>query len=230
MKDAVTILPNSFLGQISFSIESLKDGVPRSGWFPLEGRPNKKDKVQGEVQVQVMFSERPVRLDHDPRVLSSSRVLTRCLLSQDGQITLEDFSTPIQVLLKKQKLAQLKTMLDKSKESLEAKDKDGNTGLHVAAQLDNVEAVNLLLKAGADVKAKNEQGRTPLHVAAEKSVNSITPLLDGKADIEAKDKDGARPLHIAALANNTKAVALLLEKGASVNAQDDKVRPMSMFL
>jgi hypothetical protein len=115
-------------------------------------------------------------------------------------------------------------MLDKSKESLESKDKDGNTGLHVAAQLDSIEAVNLLLKAGADVKAKNEQGRTPLHVAAEKSVNSITPLLDGKADIEAKDKDGARPLHIAASANNTKAVALLLEKGASVNAQDDKVR------
>jgi hypothetical protein len=199
VKDAVTILPNSFLGQISFGIESLKDGVPRSGWYPLEGRPNKKDKVQGEVQVQVMFSERP-----------------------DGQITLEDFNTPIQVLLKKQKVAQLKTMLDKSKESLEAKDKDGNTGLHVAAQLDNIEAVNLLLKAGADVKAKNEQGRTPLHVAAEKSVNSISPLLDGKADIEAKDKDGARPLHIAASANNTKAVALLLEKGASVNAQDDK--------
>jgi hypothetical protein len=70
VKDAVTILPNSFLGQISFSIESLKDGVPRSGWFPLEGRANKKDKVQGEVQVQVMFSERPVSLDRATHVVS----------------------------------------------------------------------------------------------------------------------------------------------------------------
>src|SRR5262245_40338485 len=39
---------------------------------------------------------------------------------------------------------------------------DGTTALHWAAHWNNLEAVNLLLRAGANVKATNRYGSTPL--------------------------------------------------------------------
>ncbi len=63
----------------------------------------------------------------------------------------------------------------------------------------------------------------PLHSAAEKSPASMEALCDAKADLEARDKDGSRPLHIAAAANSGKALTVLLERNANVNAQDEKV-------
>lgn len=76
----------------------------------------------------------------------------------------------------------LKALLDKGAGSaLEVKDKDDNSPLHVACLLDNPEAVQLLIKKGADVKSKNRKGQTPLHIAAEKSPASIPYLIEGKA-------------------------------------------------
>jgi len=200
LKDDNLILPDAFLGQISWPVSKLHDGIPHFEWIPVESRPNKKDKVQGEVHVQIMYSERP-----------------------DGNITLEDFTTPIQVLLKKQKIQQFRNLMEKGAgEHIEAKDKDGNHPLHVACALDLPECVTLLIKKGADVKAKNERGFTALHSAAEKSTNSLDALIEAKSDLEAKDKDGSRPLHIAAAANNGKALTILLDRGANINAQDEK--------
>ena len=46
--------------------------------------------------------------------------------------------------------------------SLNARNKDGNTPLHLAAQHQAYEVIPLLLAAGADHQAKNEEGRTPV--------------------------------------------------------------------
>jgi len=200
VKDANFLLPDSFLGQVTFSIANLQDGVPKDEWYSLESRPGKKDKVQGELHLQILYSDRP-----------------------DGNIGLDDFITPIQVLLKKQKYPQFKNLLEKNTDFLEAKDKDENYPLHIACLLDQPDAVQLLVKKGADVKSKNAKGQTPLHCAAEKSLGSIPHLIEAKADLEAKDKDtGARPIHTAAAANSGKACTLLLEAGANINSVDEK--------
>jgi hypothetical protein len=45
VKDATFLLPDSFLGQVTFSLHSLMDGVPHDEWYSLESRAGKKDKV-----------------------------------------------------------------------------------------------------------------------------------------------------------------------------------------
>ncbi len=62
LKNDKMILPDSFLGTVIFKISDLHDGIPRNAWFPVESRPNKKDKVSGEIHIQVMYSERTVCL------------------------------------------------------------------------------------------------------------------------------------------------------------------------
>ncbi len=92
---------------------------------------------------------------------STAQLIAHHCKQQDGQIALEDFTTPLQVLLKKQKPQVFRNLLEKGAgEYLEARDKDGNHALHVACALDQHESVALLLKKGADVKAKNERGFT----------------------------------------------------------------------
>lgn len=43
----------------------------------------------------------------------------------------------------------------------------GATPLHLAANKGNVEAIELLIDAGADVNAANKRGRTPIHALIE---------------------------------------------------------------
>ncbi len=63
-------------------------------------------------------------------------------------------------------------MLLAHKAEVNAKNKDGNTPLHLAALNDHVDVAELLLAAKADVNARNELGNTPLKTAAQKSTRS----------------------------------------------------------
>jgi ankyrin repeat protein len=76
-----------------------------------------------------------------------------------------------------------------------AKEKDGWTPLHFAAEGGHKEVAELLIAAGADVNARDNWGRTPLHEAAYHSNKEIVGLLIAKgADVNAKDDDGTTPL------------------------------------
>jgi ankyrin repeat protein len=101
---------------------------------------------------------------------------------------------------------------------LEDKTADGATALLVALHYKNKEAVELLLRAGADVNAYNKQSFTPLMVAAEHSFDIIPLLLEKGARLEDKDVDGATALLVAISNNNKEAVELLLKAGADANA------------
>ena len=75
---------------------------------------------------------------------------------------------------------------------LMARDENGNTPLHRAAEFGTPEVIQALLDVGADVMARDVFfGGTPLHFAARYgSPEVIQPLLGAGADAKAKDKQG----------------------------------------
>ena len=104
---------------------------------------------------------------------------------------------------------------------LNARDKLGETPLHIAVVRGYREIASLLIERGAEINAKDVRGLTPLHAAAWRGYRGAVDLLiDKGADINARDKDAVTPLHTAALAGRKETVALLIEKGADVNAKN----------
>ena len=58
-----------------------------------------------------------------------------------------------------------------------AKDEDGATPLHLAADTGHKDIVELLISKGADVNAKDEDETTPLYIAVEEGHTEIADLL-----------------------------------------------------
>ena len=67
----------------------------------------------------------------------------------------------------------------------QARDHDGTTALHAAAQAGHADAARTLLAFGADVDAPDHYADTPLHVAAAEGHRALVELLvrDGGADV-----------------------------------------------
>lgn len=120
----------------------------------------------------------------------------------------------------------------------------GDTALHLAADIDNVEIAVRLLMAGSDVDARGNKGDTPLHRAAQTGGNRMVQELLGwdaapdlrnrqdktaldlardpvmmrrEQDRKANDMQNRTALHRAAEAGDTEIVRLLLEMGVSAD-------------
>ena len=101
------------------------------------------------------------------------------------------------------------------------KDNDENTPLHQAAKTDNVEAVSLLLKLGADINAVDKEGRTALHVAIGCSrPKAALKLMEGGAKLDVKDNKGQTPLHMAGYVGSAETIKVLLKHDADISAVD----------
>ncbi|WP_186140380.1 ankyrin repeat domain-containing protein [Burkholderia gladioli] len=108
---------------------------------------------------------------------------------------------------------------------------DVGTPLTHAVACGNPDVVAALLALGANPSGRNEQGRTPLHLAImrassdrlhERALDVAKVLLDGGARIdEAQDGTGYRAIHFAAGHSNPRAIRWLVERGASVGADQD---------
>ena len=91
---------------------------------------------------------------------------------------------------------------------------EGQTPLHMAADLGYKEIVELLLTNGADVNAKDYKGVTPLLDAATWGYKEVVELLLAKgADVNAKANDGKTPLDWAIEKNRTETADLLRKHG-----------------
>jgi ankyrin repeat protein len=88
------------------------------------------------------------------------------------------------------------------------------TPLHMAAQSDCSETVELLHKASAALNSADQHGNTPLHLAIT-SAAAVGYLLRHKAAVNTTDKLGCTPLFNAALKGNAAAVKLLVQHSAS---------------
>ena len=97
---------------------------------------------------------------------------------------------------------------------------DGATALHWAVYRDSVEAVDMLMRAGAK-SAANREGMTPLAMAALYGDPQIVDrLLKGGADAKALGPNGESMVMFAARNGNPDVIRLLVEAGANVNARE----------
>jgi ankyrin repeat protein len=136
-------------------------------------------------------------------------------------------------------------MLIKARANIETQCK--KTPLWIAVKQDNIEIVEMLIKAGANIEAQaSEFGATPLHVTVVTSedTNILKRLIDAKANLDARTEittgsneeitdeaipefSNLTPLHVTTrwtFQEDTKALDLLLAAGAKVNEQDSTGR------
>ena len=109
-----------------------------------------------------------------------------------------------------------------------AKDKLGETPLHMAAVRGHLEISSLLIVEGADVNARDERELTPLHAAAWSGHKETVVLLIAKGShINALGENGITPLHVSSLSGKNKTMALLINNGADINARNkDGMTPL----
>lgn len=104
---------------------------------------------------------------------------------------------------------------------INVKNNDGNTPLHLAAQLANAPAAQFLLAQGATL-IPNKEEQTALHIAAFDS-NSY-PIMElilnrplSNTILDAPDKNGNTAVHLAAMRGNSKGLRLLIQHHACLN-------------
>eukprot|EP00804_Cyclotella_cryptica_P008331 CCRYP_020980-RB/>CCRYP_020980-RB protein AED:0.01 eAED:0.01 QI:104/-1/1/1/-1/1/1/1314/433 len=100
-------------------------------------------------------------------------------------------------------------LLDKGAD-IKARDKFGETSLHLACRWGKVEVVKALLTKGASSKAKDNAGWTPLHEACKNgNLDVVEALLAIGVNLEARNNMGQTPLDVAKLCGKGPVVKLL---------------------
>ena len=118
----------------------------------------------------------------------------------------------------------IKALFDKKNEVVEAylknggdpnwTDEWGKSLLHSAAMYNNTEAIEILIKAGANIEARDKDGCTPFFWPTK--AEPILALHAHGADIHAWNNDGNQPLHFTTTGGHTEAVCTLLALGADM--------------
>ena len=113
----------------------------------------------------------------------------------------------------------LKQLLEQDDIDLNAKSvaAQGSTALHLAASFGSLDALEVLVDAGANLESQ-VNGARPLHLAAFKNENSIVErLLEAGADANAEQEDGSTALLEASAAGHALIVESLLKANADPN-------------
>ncbi|XP_052825426.1 serine/threonine-protein phosphatase 6 regulatory ankyrin repeat subunit B [Octopus bimaculoides] len=100
-------------------------------------------------------------------------------------------------------------------------DKLDKTPLHIAAERDNTEAMDILIeKFKASIVARAKNGNTLMHFAANAGhQNTVLFFLKKGVPLNMPNKSGAVALHVAAMNGHVSVVKALLQKGAAVDTE-----------
>ena len=104
----------------------------------------------------------------------------------------------------------------------DARQIDGTTALHWAVRRNDIDIIEMLLRAGADPTVSNQAEVTPIQLA---TINGSTPVITrllaaGVHPNTALNRHGDTPLMMAARTGRIDAVQALLNNGADVNAKE----------
>jgi ankyrin repeat protein len=134
------------------------------------------------------------------------------------------FGDAIHDAARKNKVKEIKTLLQQDPKLVDSVDGNGNTPLHEAALHGNVEAAAALIAAGANVNAKDNYG--PFlpgdlwKIFSSSNHQDPVILLNSKGPDTKYMKNGYTPLDLAIFSvRHKQMVQLLVSKGANVNAQ-----------
>src|SRR5437899_9696487 len=118
--------------------------------------------------------------------------------------------------------AAIRSLIEK-RVAVNAAQPDGTTAVAWAANRDDLETADFLIRAGANVNAANEYGVTPLAlVCTNRSSRMVERLLKAGANPNARQWTGETPLMICARTGNAETVKLLLSYEANPNAKENE--------
>lgn len=109
--------------------------------------------------------------------------------------------------------------------SVNARNPDEETLLHLAISENYPEAAEQLLEHGAELEARDKKGRTPLLSGMTSPIcelETIRRLLDRGADINAQDSGACTPLHYAVGRGSEDFALLLLLRNCRTDIANDK--------
>ena len=106
--------------------------------------------------------------------------------------------TDIKKAIKKDKLKDVKKLVEADPAIVNIQNSDGETPLFVAVHEEHPEIVTYLIENGADVNHKStKDGWTVLHIACFlKNAEIVNILLDNNVDINVTSNTGATPLYL----------------------------------
>jgi cytohesin len=149
--------------------------------------------------------------------------LVRILVNQGANkevVTYEEKLTPLLGAIQKGYHKTVEFLLD-SGSNINAKAKDGNGAVTIAAETKDTKMVGILLDRGANIEMTNKYEKTPLLAMIENGkhyLDMIKFLLSRGANVEARDEDNNTPLINAALKSDANIMRVLLDHGADINA------------
>lgn len=104
---------------------------------------------------------------------------------------------------------------------LDAQDDLGETALHRASRIGDVDSVRLLLEALANGEARDFSGRTPLLLAVVHGKDAVaSEFIRRSVSLDLADHAGLTPLHVAARLGNVELTLALLASGVTVGTSD----------
>ena len=130
--------------------------------------------------------------------------------------------SPLHEAIEKHDLIALEALLDDESVDLNITTVDGDTALHTAALVGNLEAIKLLVAHGADVNRPVDfSGTTPLHFAASRTnAQIVRELIMAGADVNTQNKLGQTPIYFVEHSKNDRVIESLLRAGARLDIVD----------
>lgn len=156
---------------------------------------------------------------------SGKTAVVKYLISQgaNAKVKLEDGETTLIQAAQSDDNKEIVEALLKAGAEINAQTQEGLTALMRFAWMGQIEAVKLLLDAGADTKLKNENGWTAFYFACSHGNNEkiVKYLLDAGANPNEKDARGQTPLMWIGWGERAENFKTLIAAGADAGAKDD---------
>ena len=128
-------------------------------------------------------------------------------------------NTPLHVAVMAHATTETIALILDRKAVVNARNKSGDTPLHLAVADDSREIGELLIARGGDIFATNAAGKSPLFLAAHGSAGFLDWMLNSTT-IEVRDGFGNGILHFAAAWKLDSTIAAIVQKGANPNARN----------